>query len=64
MDAVRENNIDELQKNGFCVLKNIFKKDDIAKLKTKFAKCEKEVHEICCDVKPDPYEYGPNHLLR
>ena len=54
--GVREN-IDQLQKNGFCVLKNIFKKDDIAELKYKFAKCEKEVHEICRDVKPDPYEY-------
>ena len=54
--GVREN-IDQLQKNGFCVLKNIFKKDDIAELKYKFAKCEKEVHEICRDVKPGPYEY-------
>ena len=55
--GVRENNIEQLKENGFCVLKNIFKKDDIAKLKKKFAKCEKEVHEICRDVKPDPYEY-------
>ena len=55
--GVRENNIEQLKENGFCVLKNIFKKDDIAELKKKFAKCEKEVHEICGDVKPDPYEY-------
>ena len=55
--GVRETNIDQLKENGFCVLKNIFKKDDIAELKKKFAKCEKEVHEICRDVKPDPYEY-------
>ena len=55
--GVRETNIDQLKENGFCVLKNIFKKDDIAELKKKFAKCEKEVYEICHDVKPDPYEY-------
>ena len=49
--------IDQLQSNGYCLLKKIFTKDEITKFKTKFVKCETEVHQICHEVKPDPYDF-------
>ena len=49
--------IDQLQSNGFCLLKNVFTKKEIAEFKTKFVKCETEVHQICNEVKPDPYDF-------
>jgi len=49
--------LSELESKGFCILDNIFTNAELSDFKKKFTGCEKEVHKICEDNKPDPYDF-------
>ena len=49
--------LSQLESKGFCILDNIFTTDELNGFKKKFTDCEKEVHQICSQNNPDPYDF-------
>jgi len=49
--------LSELETKGFCLLDNIFTNDELSDFKEKFTKCEEEVHRICDENDPEPYDF-------
>ena len=49
--------LSELESKGFCILDDIFTTDELNGFKKKFTECEREVHKICSQNNPDPYDF-------
>ena len=49
--------IQDLKIKGFHIFDNIFSQEEVQDLKIKFDKCEAEVHRICRENEPDPYDF-------
>ena len=52
---------DQLESKGFCILENVFTHNQVNEMKEKFIKCEDEVHRICKENQPDPYDFVQLH---